>query len=98
MLITGKLNNPKNQLRFKIIALVLILALIPGCQINPAQIYIPLAYALTGLCIAILIYPSTTAAVIGLVLGTVLGAAVYNNSLKSNLVKRHRTSPVPVTP
>jgi hypothetical protein len=98
LLIRGKVNNRTNQLWVKIIAIGLILVFIPACQITPAQIYIPLAYALTGLCIAILIYPSTTAAVIGLLLGTVLGAAVYNNSLKSNLVKSHRSSPPPVTP
>lgn len=97
VLIRGKVNN-RTQLWVKIIAIGLILVFIPACQITPAQIYIPLAYALTGLCIAILIYPSTTAAVIGLLLGTILGAAVYNNSLKSNLVKNQSSSPPPVMP
>ncbi len=64
------------------LALVLILALVPGCQYDSAQIVIPLAYAMTGLCIALLVSPTLTAALIGVVMGGILGAAVYNNSLK----------------
>jgi len=56
---------------FKALALALMLALVPGCQLAPSQIYIPLAYGLTGLCIALLIYPSVSAAIIGLAAGVV---------------------------
>ncbi len=66
----------------RIIAICLILALIPGCQWSPAQFYIPLAYAVTGMCVALLMSPTLTAAVVGLVVGCLLGAAVYNNSLR----------------
>lgn len=85
---------------FKALTLALILTLVPGCQLAPSQIYIPLAYGLTGLCIALLIYPSVSAAIIGLAAGMVLGAAVYNNSLKSKIVERyeHPSSPSPSTP
>ncbi|MFP3868443.1 MAG: hypothetical protein ACLFUU_09810 [Desulfobacteraceae bacterium] len=79
-------------------ALALILALVPACHMAPSQIYIPLAYGLTGLCIALLIYPSVTAAVIGLAMGVVLGAAVYNNSLKSKIVDRYDHPPAPTRP
>jgi len=79
----------------KALALALILALVPACQLAPSQIYIPLAYGLTGLCIALLIYPSVTAAIIGLAAGVVLGAAVYNNSLKSKIVERYEHPPAP---
>ncbi|MBW1917682.1 MAG: hypothetical protein JRI57_06625 [Deltaproteobacteria bacterium] len=74
-------------------ALALILALVPACHLAPSQIYIPLAYGLTGLCIALLINPSVTAAIIGLVMGVVLGAAVYNNSLKRAIVERYNHPP-----
>ena len=83
---------------FKALALALMLALVPGCQLAPSQIYIPLAYGLTGLCIALLVYPSVSAAIIGLAAGVVLGAAVYNNSLKSKIVERYEHPPSPSAP
>jgi hypothetical protein len=69
----------------RLVAMCLILALAPGCQCSAAQIYIPLAYGLTGLCIALLMSPTPLAAVVGFVAGVLLGAAVYNNSLKRQL-------------
>jgi hypothetical protein len=77
----------------KLVALALIVALVPACQWSPVQIYIPLAYAVTGLCIALLMSPTPTAAVVGLVLGCLLGAAVYNNSLKHQILERQKTGP-----
>ncbi len=71
--------------RARVVALCLILALTPGCQCSAAQIYIPLGYGLTGLCIALLMSPTPLAAVVGFVAGVLLGAAVYNNSLKRQL-------------
>jgi len=69
----------------RVVALCLILALTPGCQLSAAQIYIPLAYGLTGMCIALIMSPTAAAAVVGFVAGVLLGAAVYNNSLKRQL-------------
>ena len=66
----------------KLVALALILTLVAGCQEGLAQVGIPLAYGLTGLCLALLVSPTPTAAAVGFVVGCVLGAAVYNNSLK----------------
>jgi apolipoprotein N-acyltransferase len=66
----------------KLVALALILTMLGGCQVQPAQVGIPLAYGLTGLCLALLISPTLAAAGVGFVVGCVLGAAVYNNSLK----------------
>ncbi|MDP3182315.1 MAG: hypothetical protein Q8M54_05805 [Desulfobaccales bacterium] len=77
----------------KLVALALILALLPACQWSPAQLYIPLAYGLTGLCIALLMSPTPTAAIVGLVVGFLLGAAVYNNSLKRQIVESETTPP-----
>jgi hypothetical protein len=71
--------------RARVVALCLILALTPGCQFSAAQIYIPLAYGLTGLCIALLMSPTPLAGVVGFAAGVLLGAAVYNNSLKRQL-------------
>jgi hypothetical protein len=65
--------------------LALIVALLPGCQWSAAQLYIPLAYALTGLCIAMLMSPTPIAALVGVLVGLALGAAVYNNSLKRQI-------------
>jgi hypothetical protein len=73
------------------LAIGLILALIPAC--SPAQVYIPLAYAFTGICVALLMSPTLTAAVVGLVVGGLLGAAVYNNSLKHQIHDRQRGEP-----
>jgi hypothetical protein len=70
----------------QVVAFCLILALTPGCQFSAAQIYIPLAYGLTGLCIALLMSPTPLAGVVGFVAGVLLGAAVYNNSLKRQLL------------
>ena len=72
----------------RIIALVLILTLVASCQETAAKVGFPVAYGLTGLCLALLIYPTVTAAVVGFVVGCVLGAAVYNNSLKHQFPKR----------
>jgi hypothetical protein len=77
----------------KAVVLCLLLCLAPACIANPAQIYIPLAYAFTGLCIALLISPTPTAAVVGLVGGGLIGAAVYNNSLKGQLGERRKPEP-----
>lgn len=77
------------------VALGLLLFLAPACMMNPAQIYIPVAYAFIGLCIALLVSPTPTAAVVGLVVGGLIGAAVYNNSLKRELWERHRPEPAP---
>ncbi len=81
--------------RRKFLALLLLLTLVPVCSWNPAQIYIPGAYALTGLCIALLVSPTPTAAVIGLVVGGLLGAAVYNNSLKHQIQESQKTRGAP---
>jgi hypothetical protein len=66
----------------KLVALVLILTMVGACQVRLAQVGIPVAYGLTGMCLALLVSPTATAAVVGFVVGCVLGAAVYNNSLK----------------
>jgi len=71
----------------QILAVLLILALLPGCQERWARFCIPAAYAVTGLCIALLVSPSLGAAVAGFILGGLLGAAVYNNSLKRSLME-----------
>jgi hypothetical protein len=75
----------------KLVALALILALVPACQFSPAQFYIPLAYGITGLCIALLISPTTAAGVAGLAVGCLLGVAVYNNSLKRQIMEHQKT-------
>jgi len=72
----------------KLVTLILVLTLVGACQDRVAQIGIPLAYGLTGLCLALLISPTLTAAVVGFVVGCVLGAAVYNNSLKRQFLER----------
>jgi hypothetical protein len=77
----------------QVVALCLVLALMPGCQTTAAQIYIPLAYGLTGLCIALIMSPTPLAAVVGFVAGVLLGAAVYNNSLKHQISARPGTEP-----
>jgi hypothetical protein len=74
----------------RLLAVCLILALIPACQWSPAQFYIPLAYAVTGMCVALLMSPTFSAAAVGLVVGCLLGAAVYNNSLKHQIQERQR--------
>jgi hypothetical protein len=79
----------------KAVALVLLIVLAPACVVNPAQIYIPLAYAFVGLCVALLISPTPAAAVVGLVGGGLIGAAFYNNSLKKQLVEPRRSASAP---
>jgi len=74
--------------RRRVIAVILLIALLPACQVAPAQIYIPLAYGLTGLCVALLVSPSLMSACVGLSIGIVIGAAVYNNSLKRDLLQK----------
>ena len=69
----------------RLVAFCLILTLAPACAWSPAQIYIPLAYAVTGMCVALLMSPTFTAAVVGLVVGGLLGAVLYNNSLRRQL-------------
>jgi hypothetical protein len=78
------------------VAVCIALALVPGCQITAAQIYIPLGYGLTGLCVALLMSPTPTAAVVGFIAGALLGAAVYNNSLKRQMVEPSETGPARV--
>jgi hypothetical protein len=77
----------------KLVVIALILALAPGCQLSAAQIYIPLAYGLTGLSVALLMSPTAVAAVVGFMAGVLLGAAVYNNSLKRQIAEPPRTGP-----
>jgi hypothetical protein len=77
----------------QVVAVCLILVLAPGCQISAAQIYIPLGYGLTGLCIALLMSPTPAAAVVGFIAGGLLGAAVYNNSLKRQIEEPTGTGP-----
>lgn len=81
-------NNPKNFSWRQIAVLGLICALLPGCTFNLARIFIPLAYGGIGMGIALLVSPSVTAAIVGFVLGGVIGAAVYNNSLKTDIMER----------
>ncbi len=80
----------------RLIAICLILALVPACQWTPAQFYIPLAYAATGMCVALLMSPTWAAGAVGLVLGALIGAAVYNNSLKRQIQERQRPDPPPL--
>jgi len=82
----------------RVVAVCLILALAPACQCSAAQFYIPLAYGLTGLCFALLMSPTPAAAVVGLVAGVLLGAAVYNNSLKRQILERDRSDSPRVEP
>jgi hypothetical protein len=75
------------------LVLGLICVVLPGCSLNLTQVFIPLAYAGIGMGIALLVSPSVTAAVVGFVLGGVIGAAVYNNSLKTDLMERQELLP-----
>jgi hypothetical protein len=77
----------------RVVALCLILALTPGCRFTAAQIYIPLAYGLAGLSVALLMSPTLVGAVVGFMAGVLLGAAVYNNSLKRQLLSSPPTGP-----
>jgi hypothetical protein len=71
-----------------IVVVVLILTLVAACQERAAQVGIPLAYGLTGLCLALIVSPTVTACVVGFVVGCILGAAVYNNSLKRQFLEK----------
>jgi hypothetical protein len=95
-MIMGRRGTGHASLGRRLIAICLILALIPACQWSPAQFYIPLAYAVTGLCVALLMSPTFPAAVVGLVLGGLIGAAVYNNSLKRQIQERQRSELQPI--
>jgi uncharacterized membrane protein len=75
------------------LVLGLLCVVLPGCNLNLTQVFIPLAYAGIGMCIALLVSPSVTAAVVGFVMGGVIGAAVYNNSLKTDLMERQELIP-----
>ena len=90
-MLIGRRGSGNSSRSCKAVALCVILALIPACQWSPAQVYIPLAYALTGVCIALLMSPTPTAAVVGAVVGALLGAAVYNNSLKRQIMDHNRS-------
>jgi hypothetical protein len=79
----------------RLVAICLILTLVPACPWSPAQVYIPLAYAVTGMCVALLMSPTFTAAVVGLVVGGLLGAVLYNNSLRRQLQERPPGEPRP---
>jgi hypothetical protein len=90
----GRNRPPGGLARF--LALALVGCLLTGCGLNATQVFIPLAYGGIGTCIALLVSPSLAAAVIGFALGAVIGAAVYNNSLKADIMERqdwHRWFP-----
>ena len=72
----------------QMVILGLICALLPGCTLNVARVFIPLAYAGIGMGIALVVSPSVLAAIVGFVMGGVIGAAVYNNSLKTDIMER----------
>ena len=94
-MLIGRRGSGNSSRGRKLVALCLILALIPACQWSPAQFYIPLAYAVTGMCVALLMSPTFVAGAVGLVLGGLLGAAVYNNSLRRQIQERQRSDPPP---
>ncbi len=78
----------------KFLVLLLICALLPAClEHQAAQFYIPLGYALTGLCVALLMSPTPVAAVAGFILGGLVGGAVYNNSLKRLISEGQKAGP-----
>jgi Flp pilus assembly protein TadB len=89
----GRRRTGKANMGRRLVAVCLILALVPACQWSPAQFYIPLAYAITGMCVALLMSPTLTAALVGLAVGCLLGAAVFNNSLKRQIQERQRGAP-----
>lgn len=82
------LRLPRTRSWRQFLALGLICALLPGCSISLTKIFIPLAYAGIGTGIALLVSPSVAAAIVGFVLGGVIGAAIYNNSLKIDIMER----------
>jgi hypothetical protein len=84
----SNLNRLRQPQWRKLVAVVLVLTLVAAaCQEQAARVGIPLAYGLTGLCLALLVSPTFTAAAVGFVVGCILGAAVYNNSLKRQLLE-----------
>ncbi len=83
----GRITWSRHRRWPKLVALILVLTLVGACQERVVQVGIPLAYGLTGLCLALLVSPTVTAAVVGFVVGCILGAAVYNNSLKSQFLE-----------
>lgn len=86
-MIVGRRNEGSSWGR-RLVAFCLIVTLVPACPWSAAQVYIPLAYAVTGMCIALLMSPTFTAAAVGLVVGGLLGAVLYNNSLRRQLQER----------
>ena len=77
------LNNFRGRRWVRFVALALVLTMVTGCQEGSiARVGIPLAYGATGLCLALLVSPTAVAGVVGFVVGCVLGAMVYNNSLR----------------
>lgn len=72
----------------RVLGLFLLGAFLAGCSLTAPRVYIPLGYAAIGLGIALLVSPSWPAAFWGLLLGGIIGAVVYNNSLKPDLVER----------
>jgi predicted PurR-regulated permease PerM len=82
----------RGDLSRRLIAVVLIFALLAGCPEVVPRVGIPLAYGLTGLCLALVVTPTPWGAVVGFVLGCTVGAMVYNNSLKHRL---QETPPAP---
>ena len=91
-MIVGRRNSGLSWWR-RLVAICLILTLVPACSWSPAQVYIPLAYAVTGMCVALLMSPTFTAAVVGLVVGGLLGAVLYNNSLRRQLQEQRPGEP-----
>lgn len=77
------------------LALALVFLFLVACQENVARVGIPLAYGLTGLTLALLVYPSLPGAVVGFLVGCILGAMVYNNSLKGKIGDRRQPPPAP---
>lgn len=90
---TGKKIGPRIWGWRQFVVLGLIGVLLPGCTVTLTQVFIPLAYAGIGMCIALLVSPSVAATIVGFVLGGAIGAAVYNNSLKADLMERHNLTP-----
>lgn len=89
-----KISKKKIWLRLLVCCLLGSL-LLSGCWLTSPKFFIPLGYAAIGLGIALLVTPSWLAAVSGLLLGGIIGLAVYNNSLKPDLVERLELPAVP---
>lgn len=89
-MILSRRGSRGSKVGYRVVAICLVLALIPACQWSPAQFYIPLAYAVTGMCVALLMSPTFAAGAVGLVVGGLIGAAVYNNSIRRQIQERYR--------